>query len=482
MMTREYIQQRVAGLQSKEDLLCLLNELKTEDLGHDKYAFTLRQLNFYCNPNNIRGRYTSFDIKKKSGGVRHIDAPRRGLMNILYYLNKIFQAVYTPSSVATGFVLGKSVVDNAQCHVDKNYVFNIDLKDFFPSITRARVKARLQLAPLNMPEPVALIIAGLCCMRKSNEDGTFSYILPQGAPTSPIITNMICDKLDRRLKGLAARFNLTYTRYADDITFSSNHHVYAEDGDFRKELQRIIIDQGFSINEKKTRLQKRGSHQEVTGLVVNEKANVTRKYVREIRSLLYIWEKYGYMVADGKFQPRYKQEKGHVKKGNPSLENVISGKLQYLKMVKGEADSTYVALQNRFEALVNALETDSLDSTQFTYLSTMSVKQFEEFLQTKIEKGISQNNNIYHYFVTDGKRKVVQTSASVKGCEDFSNLCISQCIGKSDGKRFYLLHKPIAQVIPSGIDDSNGQVLDKLLAELVDSNFDLEKLLAYGTE
>ena len=258
MMTRETIQQRVAKLQTKEDLLCLLNELKAEDLGHDRYAFTLRQLNFYCNPNNIRGRYTSFDIKKKSGGVRHIDAPRRGLMNILYYLNKMFQAVYTPSSVATGFVQGKSVVDNAQCHVSKNYVFNIDLKDFFPSITRARVKVRLQLAPLNMLESAALIIAGLCCMRKSNEDGTFSYVLPQGAPTSPIITNMICDKLDRRLKGLAARFNLTYTRYADDITFSSNHYVYAEDGEFRKELQRIITDQGFSINEKKTRLQKKG--------------------------------------------------------------------------------------------------------------------------------------------------------------------------------------------------------------------------------
>ena len=349
MIAGEYIQQRVAGLQSKEDLLCLLNELKAEDLGHDKYAFTFRQLNFYCNPNNTRGRYASFDIKKKSGGVRHIDAPRSGLMNILYYLNKIFQAIYTPSSAAMGFVQGKSIVNNAQCHVGKNYVFNIDLKDFFPSITQPRVWKRLQLEPLNISQPVANVIAGLCCMKKRNEDGTFSYILPQGAPTSPIITNMICDKLDRRLKGLAARFNLTYTRYADDITFSSNHYEYAENGKFRTELQRIITDQGFSINEKKTRLQKKGSHQEVTGLIVNEKANVTRKYVREVRSLLYIWEKYGYMVADSRFQPRYKQEKGHVKKDNPCLENVIAGKLQYIKMVKRESDSTFIALQNRFD-------------------------------------------------------------------------------------------------------------------------------------
>ena len=481
-MTREDIQQRVAGLQTKEDLLCLLNQLKEEDLGHDKYAFTLCQLNYYCNPNNTRRRYTSFEIRKKSGGVRQIDAPRRGLKNILYYLNKIFQSIYTPSLAATGFVQGKSVVDNAQCHIGKNYVFNIDLKDFFPSITQPRVWKRLQLKPLNISQPIANVMAGLCCMKRKEQDGTVSYILPQGAPTSPVITNMICDKLDRRLSGLVARFNLTYTRYADDITFSSNHYVYAEDGDFRKELERIITDQGFSINEKKTRLQKKGSHQEVTGLIVNEKANVARKYVMELRSILYIWEKYGYMVAEAKFRSCYKLEKGHVKKGNPCLENVISGKLQYLKMVKGESSSIYISLQNRFDTLVNHLTLVSSDSIQFSYVSTMNVKQFEESLQTKIEKGFSKNNNNYYYFIKEGKKTAIQASTSVKGSEDFSNLCISQCESKTDGKRFYLLHKPLVQVLSLETNDCNGQVLDNILSELVDSNFNLEKLLAYGTK
>ena len=82
----------------------------------------------------------------------------------------------------------------------------------------------------------------------------------------------------------------------------------------------------------------------------------------------------------------------------------------------------------------------------------------------------------------DGKKKVVQTSASVKGCEDFSNLCISQCIGKSDGKRFYLLHKPIAQILPCEEQSNNGPALDNVLSELVGSNFNLDILLAYGTE
>ena len=481
-MTSEDIQQRVTGLRTNEDLLCLLNQLKEEDLGHDKYAFTMRQLNYYCNPNNTRRRYTSFEIKKKSGGVRKIDAPRRGLKNILYYLNQVFQSIYIPSSAAMGFVVGKSVVDNAQCHIGKNYVFNIDLKDFFPSITQPRVWKRLQLKPLNISQPIANIIAGLCCMKKKEQDGTVSYILPQGAPTSPIITNMICDKLDRRLKGLAARFNLTYTRYADDITFSSNHYVYAEDGDFRKELERIIADQGFSINENKTRLQKKGSRQEVTGLIVNEKTNLISKYVREIRSILYIWEKYGYMVADGRFQPRYKQEKGHVKKGNPSIECVLAGKLQYLKMVKGESNTVYMNLQNRFDALMYRLTSESSDSRQFTYISTMNVKQFEESLETKIEKGISKNNNDYFYFIKEGKRVAIKTSEAAKEVEELAGLCISQCKGKTDGKKFYLLHKPIVQVLPCNTDDCKGQVLDNMLSELVESNFNLEKLLAYGTK
>jgi retron-type reverse transcriptase len=145
---------------------------------------------------------------------------------------------------------------------------------------------------------------------------------------------MICDTLDRRLAGLAKRFGLHYSRYADDITFSSMHYVYAKNGEFRKELIRIIKSQGFTINEEKTRLQKRGSRQEVTGIVVSErKLNVAKKYVREIRSLLYIWEKYGYSVAMSRFLPKYKLEKGHVKKGNPDLINVLEGKLLYLKMV-----------------------------------------------------------------------------------------------------------------------------------------------------
>jgi hypothetical protein len=209
----------------------------------------------------------------------------------------------------------------------------------------------LKVKPFEFSDDIARMISGLCTMKVTDGENV-KYVLPQGAPTSPTITNIICDKLDHKLAGLAKRFGLNYSRYADDITFSSSHNVYQEESDFRKELQRIITEDGFVINDKKTRLQKRGSRQEVTGVIVCEKANVTKKYVKEIRNLLYIWERYGYDEAVKSFHPRYKAEKGHVKKHNPNLYAVLEGKLLYLKMVKGENDSVYKRLQGKYDHLM----------------------------------------------------------------------------------------------------------------------------------
>lgn len=354
MIDREQIASLARQLNTKEDLLNLLNRIKQSDMEEigvtDAPLFTMKHINFYCNPNNSFHRYRQFTIKKKSGGERTITAPRsKTYMLLLRYLNVIFKSLYTASPYAMGFTEGRSIVDNARKHTGRNYVFNTDLKDFFPSIDKSRVWKRFQLAPFNFSPEIAHIMAGLCSMkgtRVNEEDGTeeVAYFLPQGAPTSPIITNMICDKLDRRLAGLAKRFNLTYTRYADDITFSSQHYVYANGGEFMTELHRIIANQHLTINNRKTRLQKKGGRQEVTGLIVSYKINVTQKYIGELRNILFIWERYGFSAANNKFLPHYKAAKGHIKKGNPSLLCVLEGKLLYLKMVRGEEDSVYTKL------------------------------------------------------------------------------------------------------------------------------------------
>ena len=483
-MEREQIAQLAHNMENKNDLLALLNRLKHDDaaqMGVQFFPFTMRHINFYCNPNHAFHRYKQFKIKKKSGGFRQITAPRtKTYKMLLQYINLILQSLYVPSEFATGFTTGRSVVTNAERHKRHNYVLNLDLKDFFPSIHQARVWKRLQLKPFNFPVEVANVIAGTCCMKMVDEEsGTVQYVLPQGAPTSPIITNMICDKLDRRLAGLAKRFGLNYSRYADDITFSSMHNVYQGNGEFLTELRRIITGQNFTINEAKTRLQKRGSKQEVTGIIVNEHLNVTRKYVRDIRNILFIWERHGISVAEARFLPKYKAEKGHVKKGNPDLVNVIDGKLMYLKMVKGENDSVYQRLYSRFNALTNEMRAaNKVTEQNVTYAETTPLVDFEQKTNTIVniywtEPKLDEDGNVLKpsrrtaKFVLDGNRVYASVNRSISKEDEAKKnlLAISKCRDAKD-KPFWLIHSidkiTVPQPEPIDIDLLNTE-LDALL-------------------
>lgn len=162
------------------------------------------------------------------------------------------------------------------------------------------------------------------------------------------------------------------------------HNVYQPNGDFRKELERIISGQRFRINEKKTRLQHCSVRQEVTGITVGQKLNVTRKYVKDVRAILHIWEKYGINAAYATFYPRYKSEKCQLHRGEPNLVNVISGKLCYLKMVKGENDAVYSRLYAQFCRLTN--ETEPVNKpTSIDYLFTMPLVAFEKKLGVSLD-------------------------------------------------------------------------------------------------
>ena len=176
-----------------KDLRRVLNLVKRDTLGDKAHSFLLKQITYYCNPRRTEVvRYKDFTIPKKSGGVRNISAPVRGLKSILTSLNTILQAIYEPSKHAMGFVPGRSVVDNAKTHLGQNYVYNIDLQNFFPSIDKSRVWKRLTLPPFNFTSELADVVAGLCTMRIIGDNGETRYVLPQGAPTSPTLTNIIC--------------------------------------------------------------------------------------------------------------------------------------------------------------------------------------------------------------------------------------------------------------------------------------------------
>lgn len=383
------IAERAAQMKTRADLLLLLNDIRHDELAEagreeDYHPFTQTKFNFYINPNHTKGRYREFYIPKRSGGRRRISAPRTGTYkHMLHALNLLLGSLYTPSLSAMGFAPGRSIVTGAEKHVGQHYVFNTDLRDFFPSVRRARVKARLLLPPFGFTEEVAIAVAGLCTVRVEapGDDGQPArpiYVLPQGAPTSPLLTNAVCDRLDRRLTGLARRCGANYTRYADDITFSSPHNLYVEGSAFRAELARILAVEGFEMNEAKTRVQRSGQRQEVTGLVVNRRVNVCRHYVRSLRAVLYVWRRYGYDAALAALlrHDRVVPER-RGRRRLPDLTRVIEGRLLFVRQVRGTADPLYARLQAAFDALVASMSAQKCENG-LTFIWTVPLEQFEK--------------------------------------------------------------------------------------------------------
>lgn len=335
-------------MDDEKDLTNILNKALQVLYGKDAKAINVGWLKHIAR----KCPYHSFRIpKKKKGKYRNIDAPAKGLKNVQRALNLVFQQIYTPHAAAMGFVPNRSVVDNAQAHLGQRFVYNIDLKDFFPSISSGRLYKRLMSKPFCLNGTLASLISDLCCFK--NKDG--KKVLPQGAPTSPTITNFICERLDIKLTKLAKAYKLKYTRYADDITFSGMSNMFSPEGKFCTSSRNIIEnEESFLINSEKTRVCHRGMRQEVTGLTVNNKTNVSRKYIKQLRTLIHNWEVKGYDEAQAIFAEHYKETNTRhlLSKGEHHIENIISGKIMYLKMVKGEMDNTYRALSVRFNKLI----------------------------------------------------------------------------------------------------------------------------------
>ena len=475
-MEKNEIQYRLKSVSTLADFAKLLNDVKTDEFRTSKHKITEKQLLHFCNPKTVPNRYKTFHIRKKSGGLREINAPCYQLGVLLYILNTVFKAVYTPSESTMGFTEERSVVINAQIHIGHHYVFNIDLENFFPSIPQARVWARIQLPPFNLPKEVANVVAGLCCHTNADMSGN---VLPQGAATSPLLTNAICDTLDRRMRGVAKRFGLHYSRYADDMTFSSMHNVYQEGSDFRNEIKRLIEEQGFKMNDKKTRLLRDGDRQEVTGLTVNQRVNVTRKYVHDIRWILHCWEKDGYGKAYALFYDYYKRTKGYIKKGEPVMENVIGGKLNYMRMVKGENNTTYRKLLERFLKLQGLVfvDTETDKGKSYIYVYSYSVADFKKYFKTDLALEVSSKNKLVGKCQIEERDKVLAISKKTQEylCKDISSKkpgegiktkLLNKCfvtLCRAKGKNFWLITK--------------SEMKRSKCLSLLNANIDINKLL-----
>lgn len=289
-------------------------------------------------------KYQSFEMPKKRGGFRKIDVPQKGLRVIQQSLAKLLEENVEFKSCVQGFIKKRGILENANLHRKSNWVLNVDIKDFFGSINFGRVRAVFIAKPFEMHPDVATVIAQICC---------FNNYLPQGAATSPIISNIVASTLDNRIIKHIRSHRLIYSRYADDITISAKRvfpreiaHISEGKTIIGEDLANIFSRARFEINEKKNRLQSKYSRQEVTGLITNKKVNVPAEYKHKLRTAIHHWidnpveaERKYYIDILG-----LKVEDAGLTGDGSKLKRNIYGRLSFLAMVKGNDDPTYVKL------------------------------------------------------------------------------------------------------------------------------------------
>jgi len=375
----DVINDKFYSLESTNDFIQLLNEIKQKFFSNsfeidveqteDLKPITINRIKFYLS--NLKKDcaetklYHICEIPKKTGGNRVIHAPASDLKVVLKCIDILLRSVYIPHPNAFAFIEHKNIVDNAKMHTNKRFVYNIDLKDFFYSFDYNRVKTALYKEPFNLntskeKEEIAYWISILTTYKINGKQ-----VLPQGSPASPVLTNIICKRLDEKLYRLAQEFSVNYSRYADDITFSSDLQIFH--GKFIRKLNRIIESEGLVTNKSKIRLQNQGERQVVTGITVNKGTNVSREYIKELRMYLYYIEQYGIQKAVGYFLKDKKRQLSDTSSSfniidESKFQNTLKGKLNFLAMVRGKDDPVYSKLSNRYNTLFPQQRTSVIES------------------------------------------------------------------------------------------------------------------------
>ena len=269
------VRARLPALSSAKDVAALAGVAKPEELKR-----------FFRPGEGAGAGYVRFTIPKSDGGQRAITAPRAALKRAQRAVLQRVLEVLPTHPCAHGFVKGRSVVTNARPHVGRALVVKLDLHDFFPTVDFRRVQGLFAYYGYNAE--VSKLLAAICTHRPVLPDGFVVWpgVLPQGAPTSPALANLVCRRLDARLEGVARRFGATYTRYADDLTFSFEA-VPAALGRFLWWVDQVTQQEGFALNARKRRILRPHQQQRVTGVVVNERPAVPRSDRRRLRAVLH---------------------------------------------------------------------------------------------------------------------------------------------------------------------------------------------------
>lgn len=326
---------------SSERELCILLDVKYSSYTYFMYGIPRES------------QYKEFNIKKKNGGKRKIAVPVTGLKSLQKSLIPIFDALFWKKPSVYGFVKGKNIVQHARLHSHRKFVFSCDIKDFFPSIHFGRIYGMLISPPYLLNPTIAKAVARMT---------TYRQTLPQGAPSSPILSNMIAAHMDTDLQRLAKKYKCFYSRYADDITFSTNltsfpieiAHTKDDNGIACDHIKKTIEKHGFTLNPEKSRLHPHTEMQSVTGLTVNEFPNVKRKYVRQVRAMLHAWRKFGLEACQKEFTDKYSQSKNR-KTRTANFKRVLFGKINFIKDVKGMDNQIYLKYAMQYYELAKGI-------------------------------------------------------------------------------------------------------------------------------
>lgn len=308
--------------------------------------------------------YVEVFIPKKNGTKRKIFVPNNNLSILQKKLKYILELKFVAHNSAHGFVKNKSIITNAQQHVNKKYIIKIDLENFFDNILYPRV-ANMFISYFKCKKDVAYTFANIVC----HSDGH----LPQGSPISPLISNIIAKTMDKQIVELCKSIGgIFYTRYADDLIFSTNRNsipnaiVLFKENKYSvsKSLERIIEKNGFIINYNKFKVRSWKDRQIVTGIKVNNKLNVDKKYLRKIRTFLYLYEK-NENIEDAniefnkRYSKRYKFKNGEFHLNSNSL-NVLKGMINFVSQVRGKRDRIFYKFAVRFNLICEKFNLENL--------------------------------------------------------------------------------------------------------------------------
>lgn len=338
----------------------------------EKKISELRFLAFQRSVSKV-SQYHNYYVPKKSGGKRLISAPKPKLKATQNWIKEHILDKINPSENVHGFVKERSILTNAIPHQNKNLVISLDLKDFFPSISYKRVKKLFQ--KFGYSEQLSTLFALLTThneVDKLNVDGEIYYaqkvdketgqpnrFLPQGSPASPAITTLIAYKMDKRLEGLAKKMGFTYTRYADDLTFSSNLDLKKDEkntdkiiGSLLYFVKKVVTSEGFEVHPDKTHIMRKGNQQKVTGIIVNQNADnklgIDRKMLRKFRAFLHQTSKTGWQSNE-----KHKDKKWGT---HTDPKQAALGFASFIKMVDAEKGEKFIEQINAIPNTENYAE------------------------------------------------------------------------------------------------------------------------------